>query len=98
MTEQTITRTEIADALIKAAALPRQTAATILDTVLELIQEGLYKDREVKLASFGTFYLRDKNERIGRNPKTGQEVPISPRRTISFRPSTILKNKIESIR
>lgn len=94
MTGSTITRSEIITRLAKAINIQKQKANLVLDTVLDEMIEGLIRDHELKLSSFGTFLVRQKGKRLGRNPKTGVEVPITPRKTTSFRPSHLLKAKV----
>ena len=94
MTAKTITRTEISEAIADKVGFSKQRANQILETVLEEMIQGLIKDGQLKLSSFASFNIHKKNNRIGRNPKTGQEVMITPRKTISFRASDILKSRI----
>ena len=68
----------------------------MVGTIIEQISETLDAGEQVKITSFGSFLVRNKKERVGRNPKTGQEVPITPRRVLSFRPSHILRKKVNS--
>jgi len=95
MTDSTITRSEISEAIAKIIGVPKQKANDILDLTLNTMSEGLVQDGNLKLSSFGSFTIRKKNTRTGRNPKTGVEVTITPRKTISFRASHILKEKVE---
>jgi len=94
MSEQTITRIDLAEAIYEEIGLSRKDSNELLEMVLEEISDNLISGKEVKISSFGTFTLREKNERIGRNPKTGKEVPITPRKVISFRPSQMMRKKI----
>lgn len=94
MSDKTLTRTEISDALANRVGLPRGKAAEILETILEEMIQGLIENKSLKLSSFGSFTVRSKNNRVGRNPKTGKEVMIEPRQTISFHPSATLKEKV----
>lgn len=94
MSEQTITRIDLAEAIYEEIGLSRKDSNELLEMVLDEISENLISGNEVKISSFGTFTLREKNERIGRNPKTGKEVPITPRKVISFRPSQMMRKKI----
>ncbi|MCP4393097.1 MAG: integration host factor subunit alpha [Alphaproteobacteria bacterium] len=94
METKTITRVDLADAIVNEIGLSRKESAELLETVLNEISNTLVKGDNVKISSFGGFLVKSKNERIGRNPKTGQEVPISPRRVVSFRPSKLLKTQI----
>ena len=91
---RTITRSDIADILYCEIGLSRKESAEILDLVLDEIAKELAEGNSVKLSSFGTFALRDKKSRVGRNPKTGVEAEITPRRVISFRPSQIMRNAV----
>ena len=91
---RTRTRADLTDAVSQAANLSRSEASGLVESVLESVTEALERGETVKLSSFGTFQTRDKRERIGRNPKTGEEVPITPRRVLTFRPSHVLRDKI----
>ena len=91
---KTVTRADLCEAVYKRVGLSRTESAALVETVLEEISESLVRGENVKLSSFGSFVVREKNERIGRNPKTGEEVPISPRRVMVFKPSNVLKQKI----
>ena len=97
MSRITITRTELAEAVYQEVGLSRNESSDLLETVLEKISETLITGESVKISSFGTFSIRNKSERIGRNPKTGIEVPITPRRVINFRPSQQLKLRVSGI-
>lgn len=94
MSEGTITRSEISEKLANIINVPKQKANGILDIVLNEMIESLAKEGELKLSSFGSFSVRQKETRVGRNPKTGIEVMITPRKSISFRPSHLLKAKV----
>ena len=74
--------------------LPRTESADLVKTVLDIMTDTLVTGDTVKLSSFGTFIVRQKSGRLGRNPKTGEEVPITPRRVLVFRPSQVMKNQI----
>jgi integration host factor subunit alpha len=91
----TLTRQDLAQQLHEKAGLPKQQAAQFLEDVLAEIEDAIIRGETVKLARFGNFVVRKKNERIGRNPKTGEEVPITPRRVATFRPSQILRGRVE---
>ena len=93
---KTHTRADLTDAVAQAANLSRSEAAQMVESVLERVSQALEDGETVKLSSFGTFQTREKRERIGRNPKTGEEVPITPRRVLTFRPSHVLKDKINT--
>ncbi|MDD5587169.1 MAG: integration host factor subunit alpha [Alphaproteobacteria bacterium] len=94
MTETTVTRAQLAEAVYQEVGLSRNDSAQLVDVILEEISKALVKDEMVKLSSFGSFQVRSKAQRIGRNPKTGEEVPILPRRVLVFRASHVLKDKI----
>ena len=94
MSQKTLTRADLAEAVYRQVGLSRSESASLVETVLEEICQAAVRGEQIKLSSFGTFSVRQKNERIGRNPKTGQEVPITPRRVMMFRPSNILKEKV----
>ncbi|MFT8244448.1 integration host factor subunit alpha [Roseomonas sp. BN140053] len=90
----TVTRAQLADAIYAQVGLSRNESAALLEGVLERISASLQAGEAVKLSAFGTFSVRQKAQRVGRNPKTGLEVPISPRRVLSFRASQVLKARI----
>lgn len=90
----TLTRAEIADALNRKLGLSRAESLGLVESILEKMSIALERGENVKISGFGTFLLRDKTERIGRNPKTGVEVPITPRRVLTFRASQLLKERI----
>jgi len=94
MSGKTLTRADLAEAVFQKVGLPRNESAEIVELVLREIVLSLERGDPVKLSSFGSFGIRDKGERIGRNPKTGQEVPITPRRVLVFRASNIMKQRI----
>ncbi len=94
MADKTLTRMDLSDAVFREVGLSRNESAELVEDVLRHIADALVRGEQVKLSSFGTFSIRDKKERIGRNPKTGDEVPIEPRRVLSFRPSHILKDRV----
>jgi integration host factor subunit alpha len=94
MTQKTVTRADLAEAVYGSVGLSRTESAELVERVLELIGDALITGANVKLSSFGSFQVRSKNERIGRNPKTGEEVPILPRQVLVFKPSNVLKSKI----
>jgi integration host factor subunit alpha len=94
MTQKTVTRADLAEAVYGSVGLSRTESAELVERVLELITDALVTGANVKLSSFGSFQVRSKNERIGRNPKTGEEVPILPRQVLVFKPSNVLKSKI----
>jgi integration host factor subunit alpha len=94
MSGNTVTRADLCEAVYQKVGLSRTESAQLVERVLQEITECLEKGETVKLSSFGSFMVRAKGERIGRNPKTGEEVPISPRRVMVFKPSNILKARI----
>ena len=94
MSEQTITRAYRSEAVYQEVGLSRNESADLLESVLGEISDALAKGETVKLSSFGSFSVREKGQRIGRNPKTGEEVPILPRKVLVFRASQVLKNRI----
>ncbi len=98
MTGKTITRAQLGEAVYQEVGLSRNESANLLETVLNHIADSLARGETVKISSFGSFSVRQKGQRIGRNPKTGEEVPILPRKVLVFRPSQILKNRINEQR
>ena len=91
---KTITRADLSEAVYQQLGLSRSESAELVEMVLQEISAAIVRRETVKLSSFGSFVVRDKGERIGRNPKTGIEVPITPRRVMVFKPSNILKSRI----
>ena len=91
---KTLTRADLAEAVYRKVGLSRTESASLVETVLDEICEAIVRGETVKLSSFATFHVRSKNERVGRNPKTGEEVPILPRRVLVFRASQALKERI----
>ena len=96
MAGKTITRSDLADAVYKQIGLSRVEAGELVEMMLNEISDKLADGETVKLSSFGSFVVREKAERIGRNPKTGVEVPIEPRRVLVFKASNILKELVEN--
>jgi len=94
MTGTTVTRADLSEAVYQEVGLSRNDSATLVETILNEMVESLTKGETVKISSFGSFSVRQKGQRIGRNPKTGEEVPILPRKVLVFRASHVLKNKI----
>jgi integration host factor subunit alpha len=94
MVGQTITRADLTDAVYQEVGLSRNESADLVDSVLGEIAGALVQGDVVKISSFGSFSVRQKGQRIGRNPKTGEEVPILPRRVLVFRASNVLKSHI----
>ena len=94
MTTGTLTRADLTEAVFQAVGLSRTDSAQMVEDMLEEVCGALARGETVKLSSFGTFAVRQKSQRMGRNPKTGDEVPIAPRRVLVFRPSHVLKATI----
>jgi len=94
MPSNTLTRADLSEAVFQAVGLSRNESAQMVEDMLEEVCEALARGETVKLSSFGTFAVRQKSQRMGRNPKTGDEVPIAPRRVLVFRPSHVLKSVI----
>ena len=92
--EKTTTRSTLSEAVFKNVGLSRNESANLVDLVFSEILMSLIKGDDVKISSFGTFIIREKKERIGRNPKTGEEVPITARSVVTFRASNVLKSKV----
>ena len=92
---RTLTRADLTEAVYRNIGLSRNESADLVESVLEEMCVSLEAGEEVKLSSFGTFSLQSKRERVGRNPKTGVEATITPRRVLSFRSSHILKNRVD---
>ncbi|MEE8610198.1 integration host factor subunit alpha [Sphingomonas aquatilis] len=90
----TLTRADLAEALHRQVGLARSDSARLVEQILGEMCEALSRGENVKISGFGTFVLRDKGERIGRNPKTGVEVPIAPRRVLTFRASQMMRDRI----
>ena len=98
MAGETITRAQLGEAVYQEVGLSRNESAELLEAVLSQISDALARGETVKISSFGTFSVRQKGQRIGRNPKTGEEVPILPRKVLVFRPSQVLKNRVNDQR
>jgi integration host factor subunit alpha len=94
MAERTITRAQLSESVYQEVGLSRNESADLLEMVLGEIASALTRGESVKISSFGSFSIRSKGQRVGRNPKTGEEVPILPRRVLVFRPSQLLKSRI----
>ena len=92
--DKTTTRSTLSEAVFKNVGLSRNESETLVDSVFGEILNSLINGDDVKISSFGTFVVRQKKERIGRNPKTGQEVPITARSVVTFRASNVLKSKV----
>ena len=96
MTGKTVTRAHLAESVYQEVGLSRSESAGLVDAILGEISESLLSEGSVKISSFGTFAVRQKGRRVGRNPKTGQEVPILPRRVLVFRASQVLKERVNA--
>ena len=94
MAGQTVTRAHLAEAVYQEVGLSRSESGDLVDAILDEVSNALLNDGTVKISSFGTFTVRQKGQRVGRNPKTGEEVPILPRRVLVFRASQKLKDLI----
>ncbi|HPQ51233.1 MAG: integration host factor subunit alpha [Alphaproteobacteria bacterium] len=97
MGNRTITRADLAEEIYRELGLSRNESSSLVEQVLSEITDALIRDETVKISSFGSFSLRQKGERIGRNPKTGIEVPITPRRVLVFKASHVLKDRMNGI-
>ncbi len=96
MSGKTVTRAQLGEAVYQEVGLSRNESADLLESVLSYMSDTLAQGETVKISSFGSFSIRQKGQRIGRNPKTGEEVPILPRKVLVFRPSQVLKSRINS--
>lgn len=94
MTDKTLTRMDLSEAVFREVGLSRNESADLVESILTHMSDALVSGEQVKISSFGTFSVRDKAARVGRNPKTGQEVPINPRRVLTFRPSHLMKDRV----
>tara|TARA_R100001440_G_scaffold68856_1_gene90487 strand:- start:14 stop:343 length:330 start_codon:yes stop_codon:yes gene_type:complete len=94
MPNKTLTRMDLSEAVFREVGLSRNESAQLVEAVLEHMSDALVDGEQVKISSFGTFSVRDKTARVGRNPKTGEEVPINPRRVLTFRPSHLMKDRV----
>jgi len=92
----TLTRADLTESVYEEVGLSRNESADLVEHVLDEISNCLVAGENVKISSFGSFLVRQKNGRMGRNPKTGQEVPINPRRVLVFRPSQVMKDEINA--
>ena len=97
MSEKTLTRMDLSEAVFREVGLSRNESANLVERVLQHMSDVLAQGETVKISSFGTFSVRAKSARVGRNPKTGEEVPITPRRVLVFRPSQVMKNVINGL-
>ena len=98
MAGKTVTRADLSEAVNQKIGLSRNESAAFVESVLHEVADALVRDEVVKISSFGSFSVRQKRQRIGRNPKTGEEVPILPRKVLVFRPSHVLRNLINGVR
>ena len=96
MSSNTLTRMDLSEALFREVGLSRNESADLVESVLEHMSDALVRGESVKISSFGTFSVRSKTARMGRNPKTGDEVPITPRRVLTFRPSHLMKERVNA--
>ena len=96
MAGSTLTRSDLSEAVYREIGLSRNESSELVETILDRIASALVDGETVKISSFGTFAVREKGARMGRNPKTGEEVPIEPRRVLVFRPSHILKERVDT--
>lgn len=94
MAGKTLTRMDLTEAVFREVGLSRNESAALVASVLTHMSDALVKGEQVKISSFGTFSTRDKTARVGRNPKTGEEAPIPPRRVLTFRPSHLMKDRV----
>ena len=94
--EKTTTRSTLSEAVFKNVGLSRNESSILVDSVFTQILSSLIVGNDVKISSFGTFIVRQKKERVGRNPKTGEEVPITARSVVTFRASNVLKSKVNA--
>lgn len=96
MGSKTHTRLDLSEAVYREVGLSRNESSDLVESILQHVSDALVQGESVKISSFGTFSVREKSARMGRNPKTGEEVPIEPRRVLVFRPSHILKDRINA--
>ncbi|MBB5516363.1 integration host factor subunit alpha [Rubricella aquisinus] len=96
MSGKTLTRMDLSEAVYREVGLSRNESAQLVEDVLEHVASALVSGENVKISSFGTFTVRSKTARVGRNPKTGEEVPIEPRRVMTFRPSHLMKERVDA--
>ena len=94
MSGKTLTRMDLSEAVFREVGLSRNESAQLVESVLGHMSDCLASGEQVKISSFGTFSVRDKPARVGRNPKTGEEAPIPPRRVLTFRPSHLMKDRV----
>ncbi len=94
MENKTLTRLDLSEAIFREVGLSRNDSSQLVESVLSHMSDALARGEQVKISSFGTFSVREKSARVGRNPKTGEEVPIKPRRVLTFRPSHLMKERV----
>lgn len=94
MSDKTLTRMDLSEAVFREVGLSRNESADLVESILQHMSDALVDGEQVKISSFGTFSVRSKAARVGRNPKTGEEVPIQPRRVLTFRPSHLMKERV----
>lgn len=94
MSDKTLTRMDLSESVFNTVGLSRNESAELVESILKHMSDALASGETVKISSFGTFSVRDKAARVGRNPKTGEEVPILPRRVLTFRPSHLMKDRV----
>jgi len=97
MPGNTVTRAQLSEAVYQEVGLSRNESADLVESILSEMSKTLERGEMVKISSFGSFSVRSKGQRIGRNPKTGEEVPILPRRVLVFRPSHVLKKQVNAL-
>ena len=97
MEKNATTRSTLSEAVYRNVGLSRNESASLVDSVFNEISKSLINGQDVKISSFGTFIVRNKKERVGRNPKTGEEVPISARQVVTFRASNVLKSEVSDL-
>jgi integration host factor subunit alpha len=96
VSDKTLTRMDLSEAIFREVGLSRNDSSQLVESVLQHMSDALVSGEQVKISSFGTFSVREKSARVGRNPKTGEEVPINPRRVLTFRPSHLMKERVSS--
>lgn len=94
MSNKTLTRMDLSEAVFREVGLSRNDSAQLVESILDHMSDALVRGEQVKISSFGTFSVRAKSARMGRNPKTGTEVPINPRHVLTFRPSHLMKERV----
>ncbi|WP_108483979.1 integration host factor subunit alpha [Oceaniglobus ichthyenteri] len=94
MSDKTLTRMDLSEAVFREVGLSRNESAQLVESVLAHMSDALASGDSVKISSFGTFSVRAKSARVGRNPKTGEEVPIHPRHVLTFRPSHLMRDRV----